>query len=202
MKKLLLTAAGFLNPKISEAFLGLVGKPPGKIKLVFIPTASRTKRELRYVARSKKELLDLGVNEQNIKTLSLDSEVSYGEVAGFDVMYVCGGNTFYLLHRIRETGFDDIIRKFVEAGKVYVGVSAGSILLGPSIGSADTADKNDIGIKDATGLGLVDFVVFPHYCKKERQTFEKLKKKMPYQIIALTDNQALEILENKTELIE
>jgi dipeptidase E len=200
MKKLLLTSAGFLNPKIGEEFLKLVNKPASDIKLIFV-TLARTKEELYYIGESKKELLDIGITNRNLKILNLGNKVLYDEVNGFDVIYVCGGNTFYLLYKFRETGFGEVIKKFIENGGVYVGVSAGSIIVGPNIEIASLGDKNDVGLKDLTGLSLVDVAISPHFNEEEHKAVEEFKKKVSYQVIPLTDNQALLILNSKTNII-
>ena len=206
MKKLLLTSAGFKNPKVGEKFLKLVNKPVSEIKIIFIPTAARTKEELKYVDESKKELLDLGIPETNIKILNLDKSLAYEEVKDFDVIYVRGGNTFYLMHKVRETGFDGVIKQFVKEGKVYVGVSAGSIIAGPNLSIADKeqlgfGDVNNVGLKDLTGLNLTNIAIFPHFRKEEHNAIEKFKKKVNYQIVTLTDSQALLILDDKITII-
>ncbi len=131
--KLLLTSAGFENSKVGEEFLKLIDKPVSEIKVILVPTAARTKEELFYVDKSKKELLNVGIHAQDIKTLDLDHKISFEEVDGFDVIYVCGGNTFYLLHKVGEAGFDKITKQFLEKRGIYVGVSAGSIIVGPDI---------------------------------------------------------------------
>ncbi len=111
MKKLLLTSAGFENIKIGEKFLELVNKSVSEIKVLFIPTASRSKGQLFYVEKSKQELLDLDILKNNIINFNLDKELSREELGTFDAIYICGGNTFYLLHKIRESKFDEIIKK-------------------------------------------------------------------------------------------
>ncbi len=201
MKKLLLTSAGFENPEIWEEFLKLVNKHASEIKLIFVPTASRTKEELHYVEKAKNELLDFGITNQNIKTLNLDHIILYEEVSGFDAIYVCGGNTFYLLDRVRKTGFDKIIKQFLKDGKIYVGVSAGSILLGPNIEIASLGDKNKCGLNDFTGLNLVEIAISPHANKKERQAIEDFRKKVNYPIVPLNDNQAILALDDKVKII-
>lgn len=201
MKKLLLTSAGFKNPKVGEEFLKLINEPASEIKIIFVPTASITKEELFYVEKSKKELLNIGIDKQNIKILDLDHTISYNEVSAFDVIYVCGGNTFYLLDRIRKTGFDNVIKQFLADGKIYIGVSAGSILLGPNIEIASLGDKDKCGVKDFTGLNLINMAICPHFDKKEYQAVEEFKKKVDYSIIPLTDNQALLILDNEVKII-
>ena len=205
MTKLLLTATGLANQNIKNQFLQIIDKPISQVKIIFVPTASRSEEELKYVDESKKELLDLGISENNIKTLNLDKPVSFQDVEGFDVIYVCGGNTFYLLKKVRETGFDKVIIEFAKTDKLYLGVSAGSILVNPDISTAGTGlepDENDVGLIDLTGLNLTDVLVSPHYCEEEKLIIDEFKKKSQYKVIPLTDNQALLIIDGETKIIE
>ncbi len=200
MKKLLLTSAGLANSKITEAFLRLANKPVFEIKIIFIPTASRTEEELHYVEASKKELVELGIKRENIKILNLDRKISYGDVEDFEVIYVCGGNTFYLLKKVRESGFDNVIKKFIENGGIYFGVSAGSIIAGPNIEIASLGDENEVGLKDFTGLNLMDAAICPHSDKKDKKKIDAFKRKARYKIIPLTDEQALLVVDNTMKI--
>src|SRR5947207_2157169 len=132
MKKLLLTSDAFTNHRIGEEFLNLLNKKPGDTKVLFIPTASEYKlengEEMFYVKESEKELIDLGILKENIFWLDVKNVEAAGDLSVYDVIYVCGGNTFYLLHKLKEIGFDKKIIELVESGKVYVGVSAGSVI--------------------------------------------------------------------------
>jgi len=202
MTKLLLTSTGLANKNIRSQFLQIVDKPVPGIKIVFVPSAARSKEELEYAEKSKKELLDLGIPASSIKTLNLDSIVSFQEVRDFDVIYVCGGNTFYLLKKVRETGFDKVIAEFVKGGKLYFGVSAGSILVCPNIDIASPFDENDVNISDLSGLNLTDVVVSPHYCEEEKPIIEEFKKKSQYKIVPLTDSQGLLVVNGRTKIIE
>ena len=172
MKKLLLTSAAFTNDEIKNAFKELVAKPTDELNIIFIPTASRTPEELKYVQESKQELLELGVNPEHIQVFQLDHPVTYDDLKNADVVYVCGGNTYYILQKVREFGFDKALKQFIESGKVYFGVSAGSIIVAPSIdiaGIGETGDENDVQLKDTTGLHIVPFVVSPHYVESEKE---------------------------------
>ena len=71
-------------------------------------------------------ILDLGILKENITEHKIGNEININE---FDVMYMMGGNTFYLLNIIRKTGFDKNIKEFINSGKIYVGSSAGSEIL-------------------------------------------------------------------------
>jgi peptidase E len=198
--KLLLTSAGFENPKLGKKFLELVNKKSSDIKIAFVPTASRTKEERFYVNKSKLELVKLGIMAKNIKVLELDHKISYSEIAKFDAAYVCGGNTFYLLYKARETGFDKAVERFVEEGKVYVGVSAGSIMAGPTIQFSH--DDNDIKIKHLTGLNLTKIIISPHYTDKEKSEIESNRKKVKSPIIPLMNSQALLVLGTEIKTID
>jgi peptidase E len=193
--KLLLTSAGFLNKEVSDAFLKLLGKPVEQINILFIPTASRTEEELKYVEKSKKELVDLGIN--NIKTLNLDHKVNEKKIKNTEVIYVCGGNTFYLLKKIYESGFDKLLQRF---NGLYVGVSAGSIVVGPNIEVSAPWDENDVNLIDTTGLNLVNFSVIPHYQRKDKAIVQELKNRVNYEIIELTDSQAV-IIDGERKII-
>src|SRR3990167_3485011 len=110
MKKLLLTSSGFSNSKIGEEFLKLLDKNPTDVKVLFIPTASEYKlengEEMFYVKESEKELIGLGISKENIFWLDIKSIATAGDIHDYDVMYVCGGNTFYLMCHLKNTGFD------------------------------------------------------------------------------------------------
>ena len=202
MIKLLLTSTGLANQNIMNQFLQIIDKPVSQSKIIFVPTASRNDEELHYVQESKKELLDLGILENNIKTLNLDKPVSFDEVEDFDVIYVCGGNTFYLLKKVRETGFDKVIIEFAKTDKLYFGVSAGSILVCPNIEIASPFDENDVNLTDLTGLNLTDVIVSPHYKDEEKTIIDDFKKKSQYEVVTLTDNQALLVLDGETKIVE
>lgn len=195
-KAFLLTSAGFFNKEISDIFLGLIKKPIGEISVLFIPTASRAKEELAYVNSSRRELLDLGVN--HLITLNLDHKLTTEEMQNADVIYVCGGNTFYLLKKIKESGFAQILEQYEG---LYVGVSAGSIVVGPDIEVAAPWDENDVKLSDTTGLRLVNFAVVPHYQRKDKTIVEELINRADYEILELTDNQAALVISGERKII-
>ena len=194
--KLLLTSAGFLNKEVSDIFVKLLGKPAEQVKVIFIPTASRTEEELIYVKKSRQELINLGI--KNIVTFNLDKKILKEDVKNADAIYVCGGNTFYLLKKIRESGLDRLLDNY---NGLYVGVSAGSIVVGPSIEIAEPWDENDVNLSDKTGMKIVDFAVAVHYQRKDKTIIQKLKNRADYEIVELTDNQAVFIEDGERKII-
>lgn len=206
MKKLLLTSAGFLNPRLGEEFLKLVGKNPADIRVLFIPTASEYKLENKdgmfYVKESEKELINIGVLKEHIFWLNMGDISKAGQISSYDVMYVCGGNTFYLMSKLKGAGFDKKIIEFIDSGKVYVGVSAGSVIAGPDISIAGPFDPNDVGLEDMEGLDLTDKIICPHYHISEENIISKFEEKHSKVVLRLKDNQALEVLGDNSNIIE
>ncbi|MDD5192264.1 MAG: Type 1 glutamine amidotransferase-like domain-containing protein [Candidatus Nanoarchaeia archaeon] len=205
MKKILLTSAGFENPRIGKEFLKLLGKPASEVKVLFIPTASRTKEELHYVGKSKKELIGVGIKKENFINFNLDRELTEEELKKIDVIYVCGGNTFYLLYKIRENRFDEKIKEMINKGIVYVGASAGSMIMGPDIevsGIKADWDKNDVGLKDLTGLKFTDKRISPHYADEYEEVIKKFEEETGKNVTRLTDKQAILIKDEEVKILE
>lgn len=90
------------------------------------------------------------------------------EIAGADLIFVGGGNTFQLLDHVRRHGYEQVVRDFVAAGGDFYGGSAGAILACSNIRIAGEHDTNDARLTDFKGLGLLrDLVVLPHYAEDQ-----------------------------------
>lgn len=130
--KLFLTSAG-LVPEMVPDFLKLLGKEPESAKMVFIPAAANPELDRWYLNKDKLAIAQLGITAIDEVDLEKESrETLVQKISGADIVYVEGGNTFYLLKYVRESGFLQVIKKFLENGGVYVGVSAGSMIAGPN----------------------------------------------------------------------
>jgi len=202
-KNVLLTSAGFYdfqgNPRIliTNKFAAMLGKPFSEARVLFIPTAATAQypeNDLsEYVRASMNELLMLGIPSKNIITYDIDGTLSLQEAMKFDVIYFTGGDTSLLAERVKETNFDKIILQMVYANKVYVGVSAGSMLA-----MKDFYAPFGIQCKpdDFTGLGLMD-AFFTVHCEPETVPRDDL----PRLHIPLTDEQALVVWWDGYEVI-
>ena len=123
-----------------------------------------------------------------------------------DIIFVAGGNTFYLLNAMRRSGFEKVIRKLLKSGKVYIGVSAGSVVAGRTIKTVGwkNADKNIVGLKDLKGLNLVPFDLFVHYTPEWVDVIKqqiKNPKKRAKNLKIITDDQAILVQGNEVDLI-
>ena len=192
--KLLLTSAGWWkNPKIGKEFLKLVNKKPFEIRIFLVITPIKYLKRNKYILRQFKQFKGINILEQNITFFQLDRKVKKDDSKNIDVIFVFGGNTFDYLYRIKKTGLDKMIKAFVKRGGVYLGLSAGSYVVCPTIEAASWkhADRNVIGLKDLRGLSFVPFLITAHFEEELRPIIEKAAKNTKYQVIALTDKQAV-----------
>lgn len=202
--KLILSSENFSEyPKIKDKFLGLLGKPTSKAKILMHSTVQKAENE-EWVKLNKQILVDIGIKLENITHIDAEQKISYEEAKKHDVIYFCGGNTYYLLDAIRRTGFDEIIREFVkEPNKLYFGISAGSMIMGPNIEcSIIGGNTNEVGLKDLTALNIIDTAIIVHAEKKDSKELKEFIEKADYKITVLKDGQALLVVDGKQEIIE
>ena len=198
VKKLLLTSAGFVNPETVEVLMKEIPKQAEWCKVLMI-SYTQNKIEESYVFASKKELESLGF--KNIQVVNLCNVSKLEQV---DIIYVCGGNTFAILQRMKEIGLDKFIIEAVNKGVLYIGVSAGSIIAGKNIeiaGWGSEGDRNDVELRDLSGLGFTDVAVFPHYKISQKDEVQEFKKKVTYPVIEITDNQMVIVKGEKIKKI-
>lgn len=205
MKKLILTSSSFdVAPSVAKQ----IGR--GGLKLLFITTASEVEEGDLWWLRKDRDGLTRAGFEVTDYTITGKTKAEINKaIRNTDVIFFSGGNTFYLLQQIQQSGCAGIIRELVEKGKPYVGSSAGSVVAGPDIWSAYHIDnaKKAPKIKGYEGLKLVDFVVFPHWGndlfkdlylnKRLEHAFTKKHK-----IILLTDNQYIVVEDDMYKIID
>lgn len=126
--KALLTSAGFDNPELGRLFLRMAGKPAAELRVLFIPTAAIEPDAIDMLPACLNDLRGLGIPDAHIRVCDLHRPVQPGDLDEVDAVYVCGGDTAYLLARVHEAGFDAALRVFLGRDGVYVGVSAGSVI--------------------------------------------------------------------------
>ena len=153
--KLLLTSAGIKNASIHDALVDLLGKPIGESSALCIPTAMYGHPS---VGPGEKTWQFISGQEPSCPLPSIDEERWVPLVRETDVLLASGGDALYLCHWMRQSGLADLLPSLDET--VWVGLSAGSMVMTPRIGD------DFVGWKPPTGgdetLGIVDFSIFPH----------------------------------------
>lgn len=127
----LLTSCGLETPAIEKQFLSMLPKPMEAVTAMFIPTAAVDPDAIEVLPKCLNDLLMCGIQRKNIFVNDLHTPLT-GEIKA-DVVYLCGGNTEYLLRRINEQSFRRQLLAFINRGGVVLGVSAGSIIFSASL---------------------------------------------------------------------
>ncbi|WEV68048.1 Type 1 glutamine amidotransferase-like domain-containing protein [Bifidobacterium sp. ESL0769] len=134
------------------------------LRIAYIPTADKKEvaRYIRPAVRWALRAAGFRVHQLDVAQASAE-EIRY-ILSTCDIIWIGGGNSFFLLHALRRSKAADLIIEQVAAGKTYVGVSAGAVVAGPDIGYIGKMDERGAApmLQDVTGLNLVDFRVVPH----------------------------------------
>src|SRR5688572_23088970 len=169
--RLLLTSAGIKNMSIQNALVDLLGKPIAESSALCIPTASYGHpmtgpgAAWRFISGREPRTPMCELGWKSLGVLELAALPSIGEerwipwVREADVLLVNGGDALYLCHWMRQSGLADLLPSLAKT--VWVGLSAGSMVMTPRVGEDFVESKPSITGDDIT-LGLVNFSIFPH----------------------------------------
>ena len=186
MKLLLASNGQFL---IEQGYK-LLGIPMDKIRIGYITTASKRASSDGYIKIHKKMM-----REQNLSFEEIDIEnKSEYELRNFfsdkNIIHMEGGNTYYLLKAVKESGFDKILKDLLDKGVVYVGTSAGSSIVGPTIEFSSHIPKEATS-EELKSLNLVPFLIKSHYTDDKRGEYVDRIKTLEYPIKILRDGQGI-----------
>ena len=208
--KLLLTSGGFTNKTIVNALQDLTSKPFKDLSLAFIPTASNVEEgDKGWLVDDMNNAKKLGFSSFDIVDLSaLAREMWEKRLRAVDIIMVGGGNTFHLMYWMNKSGLSEILRDLLKT-KVYVGISAGSMVMAPSLALSQSAKLyyEDIGTdKMDEGLGFVNFQVRPHlnsewFPKVRDEYLKELAKGIKDPIYAIDDDTAIQVDGGKIHVV-
>jgi len=210
--KLLLTSGGVTNPSIREALVDLLGKPISESSALCIPTAeyghpkcTPTSAWAFVAGEPSSFMCDLGW--KSLGLLELTALPSIGKerwvpwVRAADVLLVDGGDATYLCHWMKQSGLAELLATLPDT--VWVGVSAGSMVMTPRIG-ADFVNWPSAP-HDGT-LGVVDFSIFPHVGHEmmpdnTMATAERWAADIAGPAYAMDDQTAIKVADGAVEVI-
>jgi dipeptidase E len=208
--KYLLTSGGVKNASIRNALLDMLGKPITEASALCIPTASyghpwtSPGNVWRFIAgQSPAPMTDLGWKSVGVLELtalpSIDKERWLRWVQETDVLLADGGDAVYLCYWMRQSGLADLLPSL---NKVWVGVSAGSMVMTPRIGEFFAHWKPPAG-GDET-LGIVDFSIFPHlglFPDNNLENAEKWAAALGNPGYAIDEETAIKVVDGEVEVI-
>ena len=164
---IVLTSCGFRNEDFKNKFYEFVPKEDlSNKKVLYITTAVDGEKDNNkyWVDKEYKTILDFGIKESNITEYKIGDELNIDD---YDIIYMMGGNTIYLLDMIRKHHFGYIIKEFLSKNKIYIGSSAGSQILGSTINLNAKYEDNFVNMTDFTALNIINKEIVPHANKKE-----------------------------------
>lgn len=187
----------------------MVGKEFTDAKVVFIPTAANVEEgDKWWLINDLSKCKELGFKEVDIVDIAaVPKTVWYSRLEKSDVIIVGGGNTSYLMERMRNSGLAEILPTLLRT-RVYVGISAGSMIAAPKLKEKEMQRLYDEPIIDDSsneGLGLVDFLIVPHmnspYFPRVAKLIDEVSKEIEMPFYAIDDQTALKVIDQDIEVI-
>ena len=215
--KFLLTSAGISNPSIDDALVGLLGKPIAESSALIVPTAiypfpNGALGAYQCISgTAPSPLCEVGWKSLGVLELtalpSMQEESWVPTVRETDALLVWGGDVLYLCYWMRQSGLADLLPSLSES--VYVGVSAGSIVLTPYNCDAEfnlrwVPEGSDRAREGDRALGLVDFALRVHL---DREGFnstadvEEWAAGIPAPTYAIDDETAVKVTDGAVEVV-
>jgi dipeptidase E len=209
--RLLLTSAGIKNTSIHDALVDLLGKPIAESSALCIPTGVQPfpggpSHVYRFISGSAPgPMCELGWKSLGVLELtalpSIKEEHWIPAVQETDALLVWGGSPLYLCYWMRQSGLADLLPSL---RAVWVGLSAGSMVMTPSIGEDFVRWKPPTG-SDRT-LGVVDFSILPHLDNENlpdncMANAEKWAAGMPQSAYLIDDQTAIKVTDGTVEVV-
>ena len=184
------------NKKVIEEYV------EEKSKIGFIPTASEPDDDSSYMEKDRQYLKSMNFDIINIDITNESYDEIIEKLSRVDVVFVAGGNCFYLLQKLKEK---DVLKNLIEFAnnKIYIGSSAGACIVCPSIHCYEKLDDKTQAplLNDYDGMNLIDCFILPHYQSKDKYTKlgdEIIKEYSHLKFLPIQNNQAV-IVNNKTD---
>jgi dipeptidase E len=215
--KLLLTSSGISNPSIEDALVGLLGKPIAESSALIVPTAIYPFPEgpsgawRAICGKAPGPLAEVGWKSLGVLELtalpSIKKESWVPLVRETNALLVWGGHVMYLCYWMRQSGLADLLPSLSDL--VYVGVSAGSIVMTPYNGDVEfnlqtIAEGSDATREGDRALGFVDFTVRVHLDREGFESMAEVEKwaaGIPVPTYAIDDETAIRVIDGIPEVV-
>mgnify|MGYP002382208617 CR=1 FL=1 len=197
MSKLLLTAKAFA----SEAFNAIchiwrAGLPHAARAAVITTASAEWKERNRNAIAAHHALAQLGFSDPDYIDIEFQAAAQLND---YHLIYISGGNPFYLLYQLKQSGADEVLRKLYCQGVYLIGCSAGAVVLGPDIRVITYFDteSNRMGLTDFAAVGIVPFSILPHVNRLRTQYIDfdvrvqNIRRALGHEVVLLADEQSL-----------
>ncbi len=210
MKHLFLTSSIGI-PGVGESIRAKLGHNNSlKTAFIFTPVEGDDQSDLSWVEEERVGLRKNGFDIFDYTITGKSLTQIRKDLSDIEVLYISGGNEFYLKEKSNESEFETFVHEFVDSGKMYIGTSCGSIIMGQDISPLQKlSDLASLSKPiDTTGFGVVDVTILPHWGSSEfRERWLNteslsLMYKTESPLIALNNYEYVEVLDDQFRIID
>ena len=165
-------------------------------QVLFIPTAGNVEEYRGYIYEALQTFEDLGFQVEFLDISACDRETAQAKIFQSKLLYVSGGNTFYLLQELKKKHLLSLIKEQIADGMVYVGESAGAVITAENIDYIRLMDDKEVAgeLSDTVALHEADFYVLPHvgeepFVESSQATLDKYSDQL--NLLSLNNRQAV-----------
>jgi len=202
MKKLFLASSFEDVANLLPSFTGedLTGK-----KVVFIPTAGKLEKNTFYIDADRNALEELGLIIDDLDVSSVLYDEAKERINNTDYLFVCGGNTFFLLQELKRRNIDKLIIEHINKGKPYISTSAGSLIMQKKIinDNSDRVEDAPNLKNDFSALSIIDFYIYVHYGHNyygnDDECIDKYYNDL--ELIKINDKQVVTVIDEQVEVL-
>ncbi|MFH1367284.1 MAG: Type 1 glutamine amidotransferase-like domain-containing protein [Patescibacteria group bacterium] len=202
MKKLLLASRGTY---VTDGRYEIFYKPKNKVKWAYITTAGKSVPDTKYIKKHEARMKELGWDFEEIDIDGKSPDELREKLKDKEAINMLGGNAFFLLKCIRESGFEKVLKEFLDRGGVYCGSSSGAYVVCPTIEMATWKEPQKFyrhGVTDFSAMNLVPFLILAHYKPEMEPVIRPKIEKASYSVKLLTDQQAILVEGDRIEFLE
>ena len=195
-----------LFKEVSQIFKKFAGENLVGKTVTFIPTVAVPDKLDFHIKYSKELLGGMGLIVDELEILTATNLEIVNKLENNDYIYVAGGNTFFLLQEMNRSGAGELIKKQINAGKLYIGESAGAILVAPNIEYARDTDNSLVApnLRAFDALDVIDFYPVPHL--EDESLIEGVEKIIAkydekLQLVPFSNSQAVLVMGKEKQVV-
>jgi dipeptidase E len=191
--KLLLTSDGLTTEKIRNI---VIENSKTENRIAILATNTNTEISKYYTDIILDNFKKIGY--KNLDIMDFEDYAKY-DLEKYNIFYICGGNTFTILNYAKKVNLKSDIKKLFKRDGLYIGVSAGSIIMQENINTANeiSPDENILNLQDLSGLNFTNIFLTPHYTESEEEQVLNFEKKYNVKVERLTDSEAIFIKDDE-----
>ena len=183
--------------EIDKYIVSLLNKETKKV--LFIPTASGDMPS--YIERFTNLYKELGCEVDSLLLSKTENDnLIRSKIFSSDIIYIGGGNTARMMRIFKRTHVNEYLKLAYERGIIITGLSAGAMAYftnGYSDSNRSTNPEASLCLVKC--LDLIPYCFCPHYNEEERKSFDEFVVKKGFNGLALEDNVALVVIDDKIQ---